>query len=698
MFPLAGILQMSVGEGVQERSGMARSSEDQAARSSFQGLIPLLPALPVLALWVYWAPESGGYFPAEWYPSAILAVVLVAVVAVAAGRLLPQARPARVALLLLAGFVAWAFASLLWAESTGSSWEASHKLLLLLAVAWSMSLLPWTSRTAMCLIGVWSLALAVVAGLSLAGASGTAQVSDYLFELRYQDPVGYANGNAALGVIGMLAAFAISSHREGSFVVSGVFLGAAALLGDFALLSQSRGSFAGVAVTLPVLFLLAPDRLRLAARLAALAGAMALAVGPILDVRDKGDAGAALGPLLDDAVAAVVPSVAIAAIAGLVIGLAERAARPHARVVHAGRRTGMAAVALVAVAAIALGVVNAGRIGDTVDDQWSTLTGAEYDSVEGARISNLDPYERPDYWRVAIDLFQESPALGAGTGNFEREYTARRTEPKHSRFVHNLFLRALGEGGIIGAALIVAFFAWVLAAGAWLRRRQEYETALVLAMALSIALYFVVHSSFDWLEEIPAVASPALALPLIALVAASGVSVAAPRKRAPGAGRKVALVAAAVVGLAALASLVPAYLAVRYTDRAEEVAAADPGAAFRDLERARGLNGASMKPWLAEGRIAISTRDYERARKAFASSLDVEDNWLAHFELALLAAGERRFEPAARELARARALNSSDPVLRDLRKSIRQRRRVDPARVNSEILRKSRIRFTTSGT
>ena len=39
---------------------------------------------------------------------------------------------------------------------------------------------------------------------------------------------------------------------------------------------------------------------------------------------------------------------------------------------------------------------------------------------------------------------------GVGAGNFEREYTARRHEPKHSRYVHNMFLRALGEGGVGG--------------------------------------------------------------------------------------------------------------------------------------------------------------------------------------------------------------------------------------------------------
>ena len=43
----------------------------------------------------------------------------------------------------------------------------------------------------------------------------------------------------------------------------------------------------------------------------------------------------------------------------------------------------------------------------------------------------------------------------------------------------------------------------------------------MLATTLAVAAYFAVHLNFDWLEEIPAVASPALALPLVALVAAA---------------------------------------------------------------------------------------------------------------------------------------------------------------------------------
>jgi tetratricopeptide (TPR) repeat protein len=257
-----------------------------------------------------------------------------------------------------------------------------------------------------------------------------------------------------------------------------------------------------------------------------------------------------------------------------------------------------------------------------------------------------------------------------------------------------MFLRALGEGGLVAAGLLVGFFVSLFALGALVRRRLDRGPALVLAASLAVAAYFAVHVNFDWLEEIPAVASPALALPLVGLAAAAAQAAgpAAPSRRARAAG-----LTAGAVGLVALLSLVPAYLSVRYSDRADRTGAADPDAAFADLDRARSLNPASVDPDLAEGRIAIAARRYPHAREAFERSLEVEDNWLAHFELSLLEAHRGRFGPAAAELRLARELNARDPVLFRLSRDIRNRIRVDPTRENQRIQRAAQRRFTTSG-
>ena len=600
---------------------------------------------------------------------------------------------------LLAAYVGWAYLSLLWADSTGSALEASNKMLLLLALAWTLALLPWDARTARWLIGLWALGLAVLAAFSLAGASGTNDLSKYLFEMRYQHPVGYANGNAALGAIGMIAAFGMSTHRDGHPLLSGLFLAAAALLADFTLLAQSRGSFVGAAVATAVFLIFAPDRLRVGTRLLALGGAVALAAGPLLNVYDTGEVGGALGPALDDAVAAIP-----------VLGARGGRGRAPARRWPSGLRAGTSAssgragarasraLALLAAAVVAVAVVNMSSISDTVDEQWTTLTGGEYDTVEGARISNLDPYERPDYWRVAIDLFQESPVNGVGAGNFEREYTARRHEPKHSRYVHNMFLRALGEGGAVAALLLVGFFLSLFVVGALLRRRLARAPALLIATTLAIAAYFAVHLNFDWLEEIPAVASPAFALPIVALVAAAG---------AP-AGGAVARRAAAPAARgrrgrwprwewSSVLALVPPYLSVRYSNRAEEVGRHGRNGAFKDLDRA----GRSTP--LARARSGRGPDRHRRASlrprgaEAFEHSLTVEETGSP------LRAGADRREPR-RASARARASSAgahskcTGPGAHAPGSKHQRTQRVDPKEGTPEIQRAAHARFTTSGT
>ena len=424
---------------------------------------------------------------------------------------------------------------------------------------------------------------------------------------------------------------------------------------------------------------------------------MALAAGPIFDVYQAGEVGDALGRSLDDAIRAIVPSVLVAGAAGLVIALAERAAEGRQGVERAARRAGLVATVLLALAVVALALLNYGRISDTVSEQWATLTGAEYSSVESARISNLDPYERPDYWRVAIDLFQQSPVGGVGTGNFEREYTARRHEPKHSRYVHNMYLRALGEGGAVAAALLVAFFLSLFAAGADAQAATHGRAGARPGHG---------HGRGRLLRRAPelrlARGDPGRRGAGVGPAAGGAGGSGAPRgalRQVPARGT---LVASGGLGHGGggrrpLVSMVPAYLAVRYVNRAELGSSVDVDAALADLDQARSLNPDSLDPDLSEGRIAISARRYGLAREAFEHSLTVEDNWLAHFEIALIDASRGSFAAASTELARARALNARDPVLTRLSNIIEARRKVDPKRENTRIQRAAQARFTTSG-
>jgi tetratricopeptide (TPR) repeat protein len=654
-----------------------------------RSLAPFLPAAFVVGTWIVWAQASGGYFARDWYPGVIAAAGLAGVVAIAGGRALPPSREVRVLLALLAAFVGWSFLSLLWSESPGSTLEAANKLLLYLAMAWTLALLPWTARSTLVLLGAWALGLAAVCTSSLVGAVRAEELGNYLFEFRFQDPVGYPNGNAALALVGAFAALALTHARELPTWLKALFLAVAAFLVQFSLLAQSRGSLIGLAAGLIVLVALSPERLRLLARLAMVAGVVAFSVIPIFEVYDAGEAGRRIAPVLDEAALRIALSTVLAAVGGLALGLLEQVLQHRQRAAAAVRQASIAALVILGLVALVAALATSGRIIDTLDEELRSATsGGSRVQVESTHLSSRDLYQRPDYWRVAIDLFEESPLLGAGAGNFEREYTVRRREEKHARYVHNLFLRALAEGGVVGGLLVVGFFLFAIGAAVAVRRRLAPGSAVVVAASLAVTVYFAVHANSDWLDEIPAVAAPALGLPFVALAVAF-----------PGAGtsataRVWSRVAAPLVVVAALVSLVPAYLAVRYVERAFDRFQGDPSAAFEDLDRARDLNPTSVTPLLSEGTLALRIGHSQRARRAFERSLEREPNWYAHFELALLDASVGRFAAAERRLRRAAALNARDPLIARIRKRVAAREPIDPARINRSIGRATRRSFT----
>ena len=114
-----------------------------------------------------------------------------------------------------------------------------------------------------------------------------------------------------------------------------------------------------------------------------------------------------------------------------------------------------------------------------------------------------------------------------------------------------------------------------------------------------------------------------------------------------------------------------------------ETVHSSPAAAFRDLDRARGLNPLSPDPRLLEGAIASRLNDLGRMRSAYKHALTLDDRlWYAHFELALaeVAAGRRR--EALVELERARRLDPREPSIRKVRSLVRSGKPVDRAAID----------------
>jgi tetratricopeptide (TPR) repeat protein len=665
---------------------------------SLRRAIPFLPAAIVIAGWVAWAHFDGAYFPSAWYPSALAALGLLAVTVLGTGRIVPVSRPAQAALAAFVALVAWSFVSLAWSTSPGAGWESSNKLLLYLALIWTVSLLPWTPSSARVALGLWVAGVVAVCAISLLSAT-TGSLADYFIEGRYLDPIGYSNGVSALPAMAFFPALWLCSRRDAGIAERVCFLAAAVFLIEFALLPQSRAAVIGFGVGILVFVCVFPSRLRLIPPLLVIAAAVALSIGTIYDVYTVGvdlaeateagqvPVGLDLGAALDDAVRITF----FAAFGAAALGMLW-AAGPGERSMRRVQIGVGGAIAAVLVVSLALAAVNAGSIADGIGDRWQTFKSSEdVPRTDGARLISSESDQRYDYWRVAVDQFRRTPVAGAGAGSYEAIYSAERHFDKPSKYTHDIWLRALAEGGLVAFALLLAYLA-AIAAGlvvAW-RRLGELGRGLIAACA-AISAYFFVHASFDWLEEFPALAAPALALPLVGIVAGGG-SAALPR-----AGRGARYAIAAALGtlfVAALASLAFPYLSQRHLDRGAEIGLGDVAAAREELDRAASLNPLSPEPRLRAGTILVAAHRPAAAAEEFRRALEVEDHWYAHFELALLYAQAGRRRAALQEIAQARALDRHDPFVAEAILKIRRGRPIDAAAFNMHIQQFEAQRFT----
>jgi hypothetical protein len=660
-------------------------------------------------MWMVWIPASGAYFPETWYPSAAAAWLVLLVTALASRRVLPVTRPARVGLMAFAGLVAFNYLSILWAGSPGDALSASNQLLLYLGVAWTFAILPWTPRSLALLLGAWSIGVAAFCAIDLARAAGTTSLAQYFADYRYATPLQYPNATAALAVMGMWPAVILSARRELSPWIRGPLLGVALFLVEFSFLPQSRGALVGLAVTLVLVLMFAPDRLAVLVRLIGLGIGLAVSLPSVLGVTTAVNRNLVVGPVLAHAAQMMLVSSLVAVSAGLCLSLLDDSLRERsaahlpgwlARRSAKGRvsRRGLLAGGVVVVLALgAAGALAAPTFSRAVSN---ALHEGRTDTPTGSsRLLSAAPEERVDYARVALRLFADSPLVGIGSGNFGRRYDALRRFPEHSQYVHNLPLRVLSETGIIGLGLLALVVGWLLVG---LRRAALQVGGLGRAgavAALAVSAFFAVHASFDWIDEFPVLAAPALALPLAAIElrrrAVAGlpgpVSPTSPPPAGSG-GRRMGGWRVAQAGLfgataAALAvALIPPYLELRYTDSAVAIFTRHPDAAYRDLDRAASVNPLSANSLLAEGDLAIKRGDWARARSAFLRAQERVDLWFARLQLALLDAHAGSFAAAGSELARAAALDAEDPVITHARMLVSQHRRVDPTRFDQLLL------------
>lgn len=172
------------------------------------------------------------------------------------------------------------------------------------------------------------------------------------------------------------------------------------------------------------------------------------------------------------------------------------------------------------VAAIA-GVALLGAVMLAVDSKW---VGDRLNAKTAVADENW--VSRQALWRAAIDMFQEEPILGVGTGLYpHRAAEFVHDEPWHivEPVAHNAYLEVLAEDGAIGLILFVVFIG-----GSWLtlvrarraaRRADDADGAWLALVVQASSIVAVVSAAFLSVQTAPPIwLTAAMAVPLAASI------------------------------------------------------------------------------------------------------------------------------------------------------------------------------------
>src|SRR5262249_14728457 len=133
---------------------------------------------------------------------------------------------------------------------------------------------------------------------------------------------------------------------------------------------------------------------------------------------------------------------------------------------------------------------------------WHEFKAAEDPTNGSARLESFSSNGRWPLWNAALKENASATIAGHGSGSFEVWWAQHGTGGGFVRDAHSLYLETLGELGIVGFALIVAFLGWVLVVGAMRYLDAARSRRTQLAATLAGCAAFCVGASFDWLWEI----------------------------------------------------------------------------------------------------------------------------------------------------------------------------------------------------
>jgi O-antigen ligase len=617
--------------------------------------------LAPVALLVGLALSGGGYDVTGRHIAGLgVWLVVVGLLVLGAGSRARLGRPFYAAAGLLGCLALLSAISSLWSGSVELSVIEADRVLVYLAVFLAAFLIAQTDErrqrfaegiaigiTITVLLGLASRLLPHV--LEVAEGLGTGS------RLRY--PLGYWNANGVMAgiAVAMLLWLSRGSRWSGLRWFSVAAMPAAMVTLYF---TYSRGGLLALAIGALCVIALSRDRLWLLATLA-IAGLGALpallAIPGYDSLADNFNRQASV----DQGVSVLLILLAGTALSLLLFGLLRRlesrdtAATRRAVEISRDPTFLKGAAAALGVAIVVAAIVFGGRA-------WDDFSSADTDfgADPAGHFSDFSSAGRHDYWRVAVDAFDEKPMLGHGAGTYQFSWERLRSTELNTVEAHSLYLEMFAELGLLGGLIVlslvlsllwVGISAWRAAAGA------QRETYAALFAAL---LVFAIAAGLDWFWEIAEVGA-VFFLGAGALVAArcaqlgSGEDGGKPKQRFG-----LVIGGVTLAWIAAIALIGPLLVDREIDASKEAVADGNIASAIDHADTARSIEPWAASPYLQLGLIAELQGEYDLAYERLSQAIDREDGDWALYALRSRVASKAGDEAAAlADFEKARELN-----------------------------------------
>ena len=581
------------------------------------------------------------------------------------------AKPVFWAVGLIGGLSLLAAMSSLWSGSAELSVVEADRVLAYLGFFLAAFLIAQTNKRRQRFAEGLAISLALVAFLALASRllPNLVEVGDsFLTTPRLAYPFGYWNANGA--AFGIAVALLLWSSRQAAWEgLRWLSLAAlpAVLLALY--LTYSRGGLLALAIAVGCTIALSRDRLWLLATLAI--GALG-ALAPVLAVQARRSLADNVGnqAAVDQGV-----TVLLILVAGTALALAlfaalrwaeRRGGRMTDRALELSRDPGLLRALAVIAAVVAIGAAIA--VGGRAWDQFSS-SDVQFPDRPEQHYSDFSGAGRHDFFRVAIDGFEEKPVLGDGAASYEFTWERHRSIPLAVHDAHSLYLEAFAELGLVGGLLTLALVGVLLWTGFAAWRAAAHPQRERYAALFAACLAFAVVAGLDWFWEIAGIGA-IFFLASGVLVAARCAQLNAARGRAlardgDGGGFGLAVAGLAVAWIAVIA-LVGPLLVDREIGASQDAATrGDVIAAVNHAETARSIEPFAASPYVQLGLLAESEGDYTTATERLTQAIDREDrNWQLYYLRSRVERAAGEVAAAEADLNRARELNPLEKCLR----------------------------------